>query len=144
MIEKNNKGEHMTYMKYVKLFKIHGMRFFKVICVAIFFFIGTNAYGGMETYQIKYHKDSKIQNVSLVNIELLIELHRVGKAIGRLISKTDNAQNITIDNIYGDNLIIHILSINKDGKKIRCWGVSTPKISTIEIKCDDKKLLIVE
>lgn len=125
----------MTYMRDSWLFKINTVNLFKVIFIVILFFLGINAYAGTESYHIQYHRDSKIKTPSLANIELLIELHRGGNSIGRLTPKTNDTQDIQIDNIYGENLIIHILSINNDGKRIRCWGVSTPKTSTIEIKC---------
>ncbi len=123
-------------MKHIRLFKIKKMNLFKVILIVIFFFTEINAYAGMESYHIKYHKDSKIKNVSLSNIEILIEFHRNGNSLGRLLTKTNNTQNIEIDNTYGENLVIHVLFINKDGKRIRCWGVSAPKTNTIEIQCD--------
>ncbi|HHI9467115.1 TPA: hypothetical protein ACP9DH_002923 [Legionella anisa] len=64
----------------------------------------------------QYRKDSKIKTPSLANIELLIELHRGGNSIGRLTPKTNDTQDIQIDNIYGNNLIIHILSEIKCGE----------------------------
>ncbi|HGO6800107.1 TPA: hypothetical protein ACK8UT_000189 [Legionella pneumophila] len=123
-------------MKHIRLSKIEKMSLFKVILTVIFFFTEINAYAGIESYHIKYHKDSKIKNVSLSNIEILIEFHRNGNSIGRITTKTSNTQDIKIDNTYGKNLIIHILSMNIDGKRIRCWGVSTRKTNTIEIQCD--------
>ncbi|MDW8866345.1 hypothetical protein SE906_06290, partial [Legionella pneumophila] len=75
-------------MKHIRLSKIEKMSLFKVILTVIFFFTEINAYAGMESYHIKYHKDSKIKNVSLSNIEILIEFHRNGNSIGRITTKT--------------------------------------------------------
>lgn len=107
-----------------------------MIFAAIFSCLMLNAYAGMQSYHIQYHKDSKINNVSLSNTEVLIEFHRGGNSLGRLLTKTNEAQDITIDNTYGNNLVIHVLFIDKEGKRIRCWGVSTAKINIIEIQCD--------
>ncbi|WP_412755046.1 hypothetical protein [Legionella pneumophila] len=128
-------------MKHIKLFKIKKMSLLKVILIVIFFFMEINAYAGMESFHIKYHKDSKIKNVSLSNSEILIEFHRYGNSLGRLLTKTNNTQNIEIDNTYGEHLVIHVLFINKDGKRIRCFGVSAAKTNTIEIQCDKVILL---
>ncbi|AWN72372.1 hypothetical protein LEAN103870_12835 [Legionella anisa] len=126
----------MGHRKHIKLFETQSNGFFKIILITILSFMGLNAYANIESYHIKYHKDSKVKSVSLSNTELLIEFHRYGNSIGRLLTKTNDAQNIKIDNIYGKNLVIHVLYINKDGSRIRCWGVSKPKTNTIEIQCD--------
>ncbi|HDV5709330.1 TPA: hypothetical protein RJD49_000996 [Legionella pneumophila] len=123
-------------MKCTNFSKIKKTYLLKIIFAAIFFFIAINAYANMESYHIKYHKDSKIKNVSLSDTDVLIEFHRNGNSLGRLLTKTNDTQDISIDNIYGKNLVIHILFIHKDGKRIRCWGISTPKANDIEIQCD--------
>ncbi|MFC7781361.1 hypothetical protein [Legionella taurinensis] len=123
-------------MNDIKSFKIKKVILLKMIFAAIFSCLMLNAYAGMQSYHIQYHKDSKINNVSLSNTEVLIEFHRGGNSLGRLLTKTNEAQDITIDNTYGNNLVIHVLFIDKEGKRIRCWGVSTAKINIIEIQCD--------
>ncbi|HIA7952685.1 hypothetical protein [Legionella pneumophila] len=123
-------------MNYIKSFKIKKIVLLKIIFATIFSCMILNAYAGMQSYHIQYHKDSKINNMSLSNSVVLIELHRAGKSQGRLLAKTNEAQDITIDNTYGKNLVIHVLFIEKEGKRIRCWGVSTVKTNTIEIQCD--------
>ncbi|CCD08888.1 conserved exported protein of unknown function [Legionella pneumophila subsp. pneumophila] len=123
-------------MNDIKSFKIKKIDLLKIIFASIFSCMTLNAYAGMQSYHIKYHKDSKINNVSLSNTEVLIEFHRNGNSLGRLLTKTNETQNITIDNTYGKNLVIHVLYINKEGKRIRCWGVSAVKTNTIEIQCD--------
>ncbi|WP_392536715.1 hypothetical protein [Legionella sp. 227] len=123
-------------MSDIKSFKIKKIDLLKMIFAAIFSCITLNAYADIQSYHIKYHKDSKINNMSLSNAVVLIEFHRNGKSQGRLLAKTNDAQDITINNTYGKNLVIHVLFIDKEGKRIRCWGVSTAKSNTIEIQCD--------
>ncbi|MFO9572974.1 hypothetical protein SDB74_08770 [Legionella pneumophila serogroup 1] len=123
-------------MNDITSFKIKKIVLLKIIFAAIFSCTTLNVYAGTQSYQIKYHKNSKINNVPLSNTEVLIEFHRGGNSLGRLLTKTNDFQDITIDNTYGNNLVIHVLFINKEGKRIRCWGVSTIKTNTIEIQCD--------
>ncbi|CAM2830786.1 TPA: hypothetical protein NHI63_002563 [Legionella pneumophila] len=123
-------------MNDIASFKIKKIVLLKIIFAAIFSCTILNAYAGMQSYHIKYHKDSKINNVPLSNTEVLIEFHRNGNSLGRLLTKTNDVQDITIDNTYGKNLVIHVLFIDKEGKRVRCWGVSTTKTNTIEIQCD--------
>ncbi|WP_454783532.1 hypothetical protein [Legionella sp. WA2022007384] len=128
-------------MNDIMSFKIKKILLLKIIFAAIFSCTTLNAYAGMQSYHLQYHKNSKINNVSLFNAEVLIEFHRGGNSLGRLLTKTNDAQDITIDNTYGSNLVIHVLFINKEGKRLRCWGVSTAKTNTIEIQCDKVVLL---
>ncbi|HAT9776995.1 TPA: hypothetical protein JBD69_13410 [Legionella pneumophila subsp. pneumophila] len=123
-------------MKHIRVFKIKKYVLLNLFLLLFLCFTEINAYAGMESFHIKYHKDSKIKNVSLSNSEILIEFHRNGNSLGRLLTKTNKTQNIEIDNTYGENLVIHVLFINKDGKRIRCFGVSAAKTNTIEIQCD--------
>ncbi|APF03916.1 TPA: hypothetical protein I8Z23_001640 [Legionella pneumophila] len=123
-------------MNDIKSFKIKKIILLKITFAAIFSCTTLNAYAGLQSYHIKYHKDSKINNISLSNTEVLVEFHRNGNSLGRLLTKTNDAQDITIDNTYGSNLVIHVLFINKEGKRLRCWGVSTAKTNTVEIQCD--------
>ncbi|HBC0494168.1 TPA: hypothetical protein OO122_000803 [Legionella pneumophila] len=123
-------------MNDIKSFKIKKIILLKITFAAIFSCTTLNAYAGLQSYHIKYHKDSKINNISLSNTEVLIEFHRGGNSLGRLLTKTNETQDITIDNTYGSNLVIHVLFIEKEGKRIRCWGVSATKTNTIEIQCD--------
>ncbi|CZG73235.1 hypothetical protein [Legionella pneumophila] len=123
-------------MNDITSFKIKKIVLLKIIFSAIFSCTILNAYAGMQSYHIKYHKDSKINNVPLSNAEVLIEFHRNGNSLGRLLTNTNDVQDITIDNTYGKNLVIHVLFIDKEGKRVRCWGVSTTKTNTIEIQCD--------
>ncbi|HHS2916236.1 TPA: hypothetical protein ACTENI_001593, partial [Legionella pneumophila] len=120
-------------MNDIKSFKIKKIILLKITFAAIFSCTTLNAYAGLQSYHIKYHKDSKINNISLSNTEVLVEFHRNGNSLGRLLTKTNDAQDITIDNTYGSNLVIHVLFINKEGKRLRCWGVSTAKTNTVEI-----------
>ncbi|HAU1639109.1 TPA: hypothetical protein JBJ29_12280 [Legionella pneumophila] len=131
-----DKDRDRNHMNYIKSFKIKKTGLIKIILAAIFFCMALNTYAGMQSYHIKYHKDSKINNVSLANTEVLIEFHRNGNSLGRLLAKTNDTQDITINNTYGKNLVIHILFIGKEGKRIRCWGVSAAKTTTIEVQCD--------
>ncbi|MCW8400465.1 hypothetical protein OQJ26_16925 [Legionella sp. PATHC038] len=123
-------------MSDIMSFKIKKIVFRKIIFSVIFSLTTLNAYAGMQSYHLKYHKDSKINNVSLSNTEVLIEFHRYGNSLGRLLTKTNNTQDITIDNTFGSNLVIHVLFIDKEGKRLRCWGVSNAKTNIIEIQCD--------
>lgn len=101
----------------------------------IFSLINVNANANTTTYHIAYHKDSPIKSMSLNNTEVLIQFHRHGNSIGRLVTKTDTDQNIKFENTHGKHLVVHILSIKKAGHQIRCRGVSTNKTNTIKIKC---------
>ena len=108
--------------------------------IALFLLMNIHSFSYASTstqYQIKYHKDSPVKNISLVNIEVLIQLHRNGNSIGRVKTKTNNKNIISFDNVYGNSLIVHILSLTKDGKTTRCRGVSKPNASIIEIQCFD-------
>lgn len=125
----------MTHIKQARLSKIKTINALKFIFIIVFSLIESNAYASMESYHIEYHKDSEIKNPPLTNIEILIQFHRNGNSLGNLETKTNDDQEIQIDNTYGSNLVIHVLSIKNNGKRIRCWGVSTPKTNTIEIKC---------
>ncbi|HAT8651927.1 TPA: hypothetical protein JBA02_10880 [Legionella pneumophila] len=131
-----SKNKDRNHMNDIASFKIKKIVLLKIIFAAIFSCTILNAYAGMQSYHIKYHKDSKINNVPLSNTEVLIEFHRNGNSLGRLLTKTNDVQDITIDNTYGKNLVIHVLFIDKEGKRVRCWGVSTTKTNTIEIQCD--------
>ncbi|HAT8609298.1 TPA: hypothetical protein JBE10_15880 [Legionella pneumophila subsp. pneumophila] len=130
------KNKDRNHMNDITSFKIKKIVLLKIIFSAIFSCTILNAYAGMQSYHIKYHKDSKINNVPLSNAEVLIEFHRNGNSLGRLLTNTNDVQDITIDNTYGKNLVIHVLFIDKEGKRVRCWGVSTTKTNTIEIQCD--------
>ncbi|AAU27147.1 TPA: hypothetical protein JBE46_00100 [Legionella pneumophila subsp. pneumophila] len=131
-----SKNKNRNPMNDITSFKIKKIVLLKIIFAVIFSCTTLNACAGTQSYHIKYHKDSKINNVPLSNTEVLIEFHRAGNSLGRLLTKTNETQDITIDNTYGSNLVIHVLFIEKEGKRIRCWGVSAAKTNTIEIQCD--------
>lgn len=112
----------------------HGFKHLFIGLLLVGIYTNGNANSTVQ-YQIEYHKDSPIKHISLTNVEVLIQLHRNGNSIGRVTTNTDDKKNFSFKNVYGENLTVHILSLNQDNKRTRCRGVSKSNSNIIEIKC---------
>lgn len=109
--------------------------FLCIVLPLLVLFTSASASAEILKYHLKFQKDSPIKNISLKKTEVLIQFHRHGNSIGRLITKTDEKQDISFSNIYGKNLVVHVLSIKDAGKRVRCRGVSQKKTRVIEVRC---------
>ena len=93
------------------------------------------AYAVTTTYTVNYEKDSKYKPLPLKNSTLRIQLHANGTPQGLVIKKTDDKQKFIIDNKYGDNLVVEVMSIKGEPKNISCHGAARGGKTEILINC---------
>jgi len=93
------------------------------------------AYAVATTYTVNYDKDSKYKPLPLKNSTLRIQLHANGTPHGVVIKQTDDKQKFILDNKYGDNLVVEVMSIKGEPKNISCHGAVRGGKTEILINC---------
>lgn len=114
----------------------------KISVVLVLLLFGFSAWaiknGSVQSFKVEYDKHSKVKRPSLKNREMLIQLHSHGNSTGRIKTITDDKQNFSVNTGKLKHPIVHILSIEMNGKTLPCRGVSEPGKQKITIKCRKK------
>lgn len=110
-------------------------KLFTPFLILVLLLFSIQSFASMVNYQLRYSKDNKIQGPNLANQTLFIQLHFGGNNVGKQTLRSSKHAEIALDNRYGRQLAVHVLSISSTPKNVRCRGVNEIGATTIFISC---------